>query len=124
MVSEGGGADGGGETRIYRIAFSKRARPRPCPVEGCSGRASTRTAMRVHFWHWHVRDIVVILEDGNIPHPRCRLCEMLVSCKSLKETQRSMAECTWGAERKIRQLVVEEEREVTARYFSAYGRPL
>ena len=80
--------------------------------------------MRVHFWHWHVRDIVVILEDGNIPHPRCRLCDMLVSSKSLNETQRRMAQCPWGAERKRRKLAAEEEREVTARYFSAYGRPL
>ena len=34
------------------------------------------------------------------------------------------AQCTQGAEWKRRQLAEEEEREVTARAFSAYGRPL
>ena len=28
------------------------------PVEGCPGRAGTRTATRVHLWRRHVRDIV------------------------------------------------------------------
>ena len=23
--------------------------------------------MRMHFWHWHVRDTVVILKEGNLP---------------------------------------------------------
>ena len=53
---------GGDEPRTYRVAFPNRVGPRPCPVEGCSGRASTRTVMRVQFWHRHVRDTVVILE--------------------------------------------------------------
>ena len=38
----------------------------------------TRTVMRVHLWYRHVRDTVVILEEGNLPHPRCPLCYMLV----------------------------------------------
>ena len=25
----------------------------------------------VHFWRRHVRDTVIILEEGNLPHPRC-----------------------------------------------------
>ena len=37
---------------------------------------------------------------------------------------RRTAQCTCGAERKRRRLAAEEEREVTTRYFSAYGRPL
>ena len=27
--------------------------------------------MRVHVLHRHVQDTVVILEEGNLPHPRC-----------------------------------------------------
>ena len=27
-----------------------------------------RTAMRGHLWHRYVRDTVVILEEGNLPH--------------------------------------------------------
>ena len=70
LGSEGDDSDGfGKEPRTYKMTFPMRVVPRPCPVEGCSGRASTRTAMRFHFWHRHVRDIVVILEKGNLPHP-------------------------------------------------------
>ena len=84
MGSEGDKSYGGGnEPRTYRMAFLTRSGPRPCPVEGCSGRASTQTAMRVHFWHRHVRDTVVILEEGNPSYTRCPLCDMLVVYKAL-----------------------------------------
>ena len=39
--------------------------------------------MKVHFWNRHVKDIVVILEEGNLPHPRFPLCDMLVPWKAL-----------------------------------------
>ena len=67
---------------------------------------------------------MVILEEGNLPHPRCPLCDMLVPWKDPNGTHRCMAQCTWRAERKRRQLSVEEEREVTTRAFRAYGIPL
>ena len=60
---------GGDGPRTYRMAFPAKAGPRPGPVEGCSGRASTQTAMMVHLWNRHVRDTVVILEEGKLPHP-------------------------------------------------------
>ena len=44
--------------------------------------------------------------------------------KALNVMYRHMAQCTWGVERKRRQLAAEDEREVTAKAFSAYGRPL
>ena len=52
---------GGGEPTTYQIEFPKGG-TRECPVEGCPGRARTRTAMRLHFWRRHVRDVVIILE--------------------------------------------------------------
>ena len=65
------GADtGGGETRIYQIEFPTKGGTRRCPVEGCPGRAGTQTAMRMHFCRRNVRDIVIILEEENLPHPR------------------------------------------------------
>ena len=45
LGSEGEKADGVNDPRTCRLAFPGRAGPRPFPVEGCSGRASTRTAM-------------------------------------------------------------------------------
>ena len=29
---------------------------------------------RVHFWRRYVRDTIIILEEGNLPHPRCENC--------------------------------------------------
>ena len=61
LGSERDKADGVYKPRTYIMAFHTREGTRPCPVEGCSGRALTRTANRVHLWQWHVRDTVVIL---------------------------------------------------------------
>ena len=55
----------------YRIEFPTKGGARECPVEGCPGRDGNRTAMRVHFWRRHVWDVVIILEEGNLPRPRC-----------------------------------------------------
>ena len=71
------GGVGGGEPKTYRIEFPKGG-TKECPVEGCPGRAGTRTAMRVHFWRRNVRDVVIILEEVNLPYPRCQRCDMLV----------------------------------------------
>ena len=73
-VARGGSGQEGDEKirvdkpRTFRRKFPAKEGPRPCQVEGCSGRATTQTSMRVHFWHRHVRDTVVILEEGNLPH--------------------------------------------------------
>ena len=55
--------------------------------------------VRVHFWHWHVREAAVILEEGNLPHPRFPLCDMLVPWKALNSPYRCTAQCNRGAER-------------------------
>ena len=41
----------GEELRKYCMAFLAKGGPRSFPVEGCPGRATPRTAMRVHFLH-------------------------------------------------------------------------
>ena len=65
-------ADGG--PRTYKMSFPAKGGPRRCPVTGCPGDLATRTAMRVHFLHRHVHNTVVILEEGNLPFPRCTRC--------------------------------------------------
>ena len=60
------------EPKTYQMEFPKGGAKR-CPAEGCPGRAGTRTAMRVHFWRRHVRNTVIILKEGNFPHPLCTL---------------------------------------------------
>ena len=61
FVPEVDEAERGYEPRNYSMTFPSKAGPRPCPVEGCSGRALTRTAMMMHFCNWHVRYTMVIL---------------------------------------------------------------
>ena len=57
--------------RTFRMALLAKGGLRRLLVEGCRGRASMSMAMQVHFLHQHVLDIVVILEEGNLPHPQC-----------------------------------------------------
>ena len=74
LGSDGYKADmGGNKLRTKKMALTKRAGHRPCPVKRCSGGASKRTAMSMHFWHRHIKDTVVILEEGNFPHTWCSL---------------------------------------------------
>ena len=80
--------------------------------------------MKVYFWNRHVRDTVVILEEGNLHHPWFPMCEMLVPWRSLNGMHQLTVQCKRGAEKKRRRLAEEEEREFTSRAFSAYGRPL
>ena len=75
VVKVGSGQEGykegrSDEPRTFRMEFPAKAGPRPCLFEGCSGRVATRADMRVQLWHWHIWYTVVILEEGNLPHPR------------------------------------------------------
>ena len=72
---------GGGRT--YRMSFPTKGGTRRCPVEGCLGALATRTEMWVHFVHRNVQDTVVMMEEGNLPHPRCPQCDMQVPRKAL-----------------------------------------
>ena len=70
--------------------------------------SETRAAMRVHFVHRHVHDTVVILEEGNLPLPRCPRCDLQVSRKALNGRHLETNQCKTGAERKQRRLAAEE----------------
>ena len=87
--------------------FPDKGGPQICPVEVFPGRAATRTAIRFHFMHRHVQDNVVILEDWNLPHPRCPLSDMLVPWGTLNGRHISTAQCARGAYRKRRRLADE-----------------
>ena len=52
--------------------------------------------MRVHLLHWHGRYTVIILEDGNLPHPQCPLCNILVPWKALNGRHIATAQCAKG----------------------------
>ena len=98
----------GGEPCTYNMAFPNAGGPRNFPVDGCWGRAETRTEMQVHFFHQHVRDTVVILGEGNLHHPRCSRRNMLVPWRALNERHISTTQCANGSERKRRRMLEEE----------------
>ena len=90
------------------------------PLAGFPGRVTTRTAMRVHFVHWHVLDTMVILEEGNSPHPRCAQSNMIVPWQALNGRHPGTAQCKNVVEQKRRRLGEAETRESTERSFEAY----
>ena len=90
------------------------------PSRRVPGRAGTRTAMRVHFWRRHVRDTIIILEEGNLPHPRCENCDMFVLWRALNGRHKSTMMCKSGEERKRRRLAEAEVRESTEMAFEVY----
>ena len=114
----------GEEPRTYRKAFPTNGGPQSFPVEGCPGQAVTRMLMRVNFLHRHVQDTVVILEEINLPHPRCPLCDMLLPWRDINGCHLATAQCTREAERKIRRLAEEELQEISERAFQSYVAPL
>ena len=80
--------------------------------------------MQVHFLHRHVLDAVVILEEGNLPHPGYPRCDMLVPRRALNGRRPATAQCTRRAEQKRRRLAEAELRGSSERAFEAYGEPL
>ena len=106
-----GNREGGGDKlRTYRMVFPKKAGSRHFPVEGCSGRVATWTAMRVHFWNQHLQETVVIMEEGNLPLPRFTLCNMLVPWRSLNRSHKITEQCKKRVDQKQQHLAVEEAR--------------
>ena len=81
----------------------------------------TRAAMRVHFVHRHVHDTVVILEEGNLPLPRCPRCNLQVARKALNGRHLETSQCKKGTERKQRRLAAAELEATSEKAFHAYG---
>ena len=89
-------------------------------MEGRLGNLAMRTERWVHFVHWHVQDTVVILEEGNSPHPWCARFHMQVPRKALNGRHLGTSQCAKGAERKQRRLAETETRENLERAFHVY----
>ena len=110
--------DGG--ARTYKMSLPAKGGRGQCPVEGFPGVLSTRTAMQVQFVHQHVHDTVVMLEEGNLPLPRCPRCNLQVSSKALNGRHLETIQCRTGTERKQRRLAEAEMRENSERALRRY----
>ena len=91
---------------------------------GVPGYLATSTAIQVHIVHRHVHDTVVMLEESNLPLPRCPRCDLKVPRKALNGRHLGNLQCKKGAEPKWRQLAETEMRENAERAFHAYGKPM
>ena len=80
--------------------------------------------MRMHFCNRHVRDIVIILEEGKFPHPRCSRCNILVPWRALNGRHHATAMCKKGAERRRQRMAEAELWYSTEMAFEAYGKLL
>ena len=110
-----------GEPRLYKINFPARGGSRQCPVEGCPGVSATQAAMRAHFLNRHVHDTVVILEEGNLPLPRCPRCDLQVSRKALHRRHLETSQCRTGTERKRRRLAEAELETKSEKAWNAFS---
>ena len=92
-----------------------------CPVEGCPGRATNRANLRAHFAFRHPTDVITIVEEGSVPHPRCDLCDMFVPWEALNKGHQTTATCRRGAERKRARLAITYARRAEEVEFTAKG---
>ena len=72
----------------------------------------------------HVQDMLVFLEEGNHPLPRCTKCDMFFTQRELNGIHQAMAMCARGEERRLKRLQEEEARLSMVVAFEAYVRPL
>ena len=67
---------------------------------------------------------MVMLEEGNLPLPRCPRCDLQVSRKALNGRHLGTIQCRTRMEQKRRQLAETEMRENSEWAFHAYGKPM
>ena len=72
-------------------------------------------------WRRHVRDIVIILEEVNLPHPICTRCDMFVPRRDLKGRHKNTDMCRGGADKKRRRLAEAEVRDSAEMAFKVCG---
>ena len=75
----------------------------------------------MHFVHRHVQDTMIIMEEGDLPHPRCLCCDILLSQAALNIQHPNTAHCDKGEERERCRLAAKEAISGTERCFGGYG---
>ena len=55
------------EPQLYQVSSPKMSGSAEFPIEGCRGRSTSCTNLRIHFVHCHVRYMPVSMEEYNRP---------------------------------------------------------
>ena len=75
-------------------------------------------------WVLTIHNTVVILDEGNLPLPRCPRCDLQVSRKALNGRHLETSQCRTGTEQKRRRLA-EAKLEITSeKAFHAHGKKM
>ena len=109
---------------IYRVYLPGADGLLGISVEDYGKQASMCTNLWIHFVHCHVREKIVITEEGNHPYPRYPDCNMFVPWVLISIHHSTNAICTWGADQKRQMMSEEEVQAVAATAFKARGRLL
>jgi len=85
----------------YYVDFPLQGLPIPCPVLNCPATPTTRNSMRRHFCMRHDPDIIIILQEGELPQcPYCNLFTWSIGPKHFATaTCRTQAACVRERER-------------------------
>ena len=106
---------------VDRVSFLKHLLRIWFLLEGFLGGPSNWINLRFHFAHCHVRDTIVILEEGNWPYPRFPQCDIFVSHKALNGLHMVTAFCQWVEESKRHHLEEKEARAGDETAITVYG---
>ena len=102
-----------GEPQTYHISFLVTVRMQGWPVKECPVRAAMRMGIHVHLLHRNVQDTVIILEEGNLHHPRFPCCKILVPWAALKVRHPNTAQCSKGVDQKRHRMAAQEMQAST-----------
>ena len=89
-----------------------------------SGTSGDKDDKMGNFFHQHVRETVLILEEGNLSHQQFPSCNMLLPWRALSRRNLASDQCAKGEERNSRRLTEEELRDSLERAIHSYGEPL
>ena len=78
--------------------------------------------LMTHLMHRHVKENIVILDEGNHPIPICNMCDMFVPWKEPNSWQYHTDMCNWGSEQKRCQIAAEVARGRYEIAFMIYGK--
>ena len=92
------------DPRIYRVSLQTVASLIGFTIKVCRGRETIITNPRIQFVHHNVRDMIVIMEKGNRPHPRFSACDMFVPWEALNRLHPTTFLCNMGTDQKWQRL--------------------
>ena len=66
------------DPQFYKVFFPNTVGSVELPVKGFWGWVTICIKLRIHFVHHYMWYMLVILDLGNLPHPQCPDCNVLL----------------------------------------------